>query len=302
MKPVILFCFVLLLAGSSPAQGIDAGSGTKLVLLGTGTPNADPDKFGPSLAIVVNGSSYVVDCGAGIVRRASAAFHRGIPGLDAPDLKTLFLTHLHSDHTIGLPDILLTPAVLGRKGPLHVYGPPGTKDMVDHIVKAYQEDINIRTEGLEHGNRAAYGVEVHEIGTGIIYKDSNVIVRAFTVKHGSWPWAFGFRFETRDRTIVVSGDCTYSENLIEAAKDCDILVHEVYSLKGFASRDSAWKAYHSVFHTSSRQLAEIAGKARPKLLVLTHELLWGTTKENLLNEIGQWYKGSVVFGNDLDVY
>jgi ribonuclease Z len=174
--------------------------------------------------------------------------------------------------------------------------------MADHIVKAYQEDITIRTEGLEHGNRAAYGVDVHEIGAGIVYKDSNVTVKAFNVQHGSWPSAFGFRFETRDKIIVVSGDCTYSESLIEAAKGCDILVHEVYSLKGFATRDSTWKAYHSSFHTSSRQLAEIAAKVRPKLLVLTHELLWGATKEDLLNEIGQGYKGTVVFGNDLDVY
>lgn len=277
-------------------------SDTKLVLLGTGTPNADPDKMGPSLAIVVKGASYIVDCGTGVVRRAAAAARQNMPALDPAHLTTLFITHLHSDHTIGYPDMILTPAVLERKGPLEVYGPKGTAAMTSHILQAYKEDIDIRTRGLEHGNPDAYKVNVHEIQPGLIYKDSNVTVRAFPVRHGSWPAAYGFRFETPDKIIVVSGDCTYSEELMAAAKGCDILVHEVYSEKGFATRTAAWQKYHSAFHTSSKQLADIANKARPGLLVLTHELLWGATPEDLLKEITESYKGKVVFGNDLDVY
>jgi ribonuclease BN (tRNA processing enzyme) len=170
---------------------------TKLVLLGTGSPFADPEKSGPSVAIVVNNTSYVIDCGPGVVRRASAASKKGIKGLEASQLRKLFITHLHSDHTTGYPDFIFTPAVLDRNAPLEVYGPKGLRDMTDHIMQAYKEDIDIRINGLEYGNADGYKVNVHELSPGIIYKDSNVVVKAFRVKHGSWPEAFGFVLKHR---------------------------------------------------------------------------------------------------------
>jgi len=277
-------------------------SPTQVVLLGTGTPFADPDRWGPSLAIVVNGVSYIVDCGPGVVRRAAAASKNGIAGLKPEELRHLFITHLHSDHTIGYPDIILSPAVLDRDTALEVYGPKGTQAMTDNIMKAYSEDIDIRVNGLEKGDPRGYQVHVHEIVPGIIYKDSNITVKAFHVNHGSWPEAFGYRFETPDKVIVVSGDCTYSEELVKNAMGCDILIHEVYSMEGLAKRTPRWQLYHSTFHTSTEQLAQIANTAKPKLLVLTHEMLHGSSKESLMKEIADRYKGLVVYGNDLDVF
>lgn len=174
--------------------------------------------------------------------------------------------------------------------------------MTSHILQAYSEDMNIRINGLEKGNKNGYKVNVHEVGAGIIYKDSNIIVKAFKVKHGSWRSALGFRFETADKTIVVSGDCTYSEDLIKNAKDCDILVHEVYSEEGLNKREQRWKNYHSTFHTSTSQLAAIANIVKPKLLVLTHQLAFGTSLTSILEELAKNYKGSVVNGKDLDIY
>ena len=276
-------------------------SKTQVVLLGTGTPNADPERSGPSLAIIVNNTSYVVDCGPGVVRRAAEAKNKGIASLAAAKLKRLFITHLHSDHTLGYPDIILTPAVLERNEPLEVYGPKGLQAMTNHILAAYKEDIDIRVHGLEYGNANAYKVNVHEVKEGIVYKDSNLVVKAFKVHHGSWPEAFGYRFETADKIIVVSGDCTYSENLVKNAQGCDILVHEVYSMEGFAKRDQHWQNYHSVFHTSTEQLAEIANKVKPGILVLTHQLLWSSSKEKLMEEIQKKYSGKILYGNDLDI-
>ncbi|MEP7265999.1 MAG: MBL fold metallo-hydrolase [Saprospiraceae bacterium] len=276
---------------------------THLITLGTGTPNADPDRFGPATAIVVNDKSYVIDCGAGVVRRCAAAAKKyNLNALEAPHLNTLFITHLHSDHTIGYPDFILTPAVLERKVPLQVYGPKGIKSMTRHILKAYKEDIDIRVHGLENGDPDAYQVNVQEIKAGIIYRDSNLTVKAFPVKHGSWHEAYGYRFETKDKVIVISGDCTYSESLVENAKDCDILVHEVYSEEGFAKRSPKWQAYHSVFHTSTSQLTDIANKVNPKLLVLTHQLIWSSTEEKLLDEIRAKYAGKVISAHDLDEF
>jgi len=276
---------------------------TRVVLLGTGTPTADPERSGPSLAIIVNKTSYVVDCGPGVVRRAGAAAAKyDIPSLKPAQLTHLFITHLHSDHTIGYPDFILTPAVLRRSGALEVYGPKGLLSMTNYLLKAYQEDIDTRLNGLEQGKPAGYKVNVHEITQGVIYRDSNIVVTAFNVHHGSWPQAFGYRFETRDKTIVVSGDCTYDDNLIRNAMNCDILIHEVYSAGGFSKLPPADQAYHSVFHTSTAQLAAIANKVKPKLLILTHQLLFGSTKESALQEIKSRYNGEVAYGNDLDIF
>lgn len=299
MPKVVIVCLLLLFC----AMGAAAPQGkTQLVLLGTGTPNADPDRFGPAVAIVVNDAPYVIDSGPGVVRRAAAAARNGVKGLAVEKLRRLFITHLHSDHTTGLPDFIFTPAVLDRDAPLEIYGPPGTKKMTGLILKAYAEDINIRLHGLEPAKPRGYEVRAQDVKPGIIYKDANVTVKAFAVKHGSWKDAYGYRFETADRTIVISGDTAPAESIIEACNGCDVLVHEVYSTTGFARRPPEWQHYHSSFHTSSKELAEIAAKTRPKLLVLYHQLLWGATKEQLLEEIKQRYQGPVAFGNDLDVY
>src|SRR6266567_2171163 len=133
---------------------------TQIVLLGTGTPGPDPERFGPATAIVVNGNAYLVDFGVGIVRRAAAARNKGITALEPTNLKMAFITHLHSDHTLGFPDVILTPWVMGRKEPLEVFGPSGTQAMAERILQAYDVDIRARTQGLEHSNATGYKVHV----------------------------------------------------------------------------------------------------------------------------------------------
>jgi ribonuclease BN (tRNA processing enzyme) len=280
-------------------------SRTQVVLLGTGNPRADPDRSGPSVAIVVNDTPYIVDFGPGVVRRAAAALRQGVAGLTMPKLKTAFVTHLHSDHTAGYPDLILTPWVLGRKEPLEVYGPAGIKAMTEHILAAYSEDIDIRTNGLEHGNRTGYKVNAHEIKPGIIYKDENVTVKAFLVHHGSWREAYGYRFETPDKVIVISGDCAPSQSVVENCDGCDVLLHEVYTQVGYDESKEDWRTYITNFHTSSKQLAGLATKAKPKLLVLYHQMFFGgakDTEEGLLKEMRQFYGGKVVSAHDLDVF
>lgn len=274
---------------------------TKVVLLGTGTPNADPLRHGAAVAVVVKDQAYLVDFGPGIVRRAAAAAENGIPALAPPRLTRAFLTHHHSDHTAGYPDLIFTPWVLGRNEPLVVYGPPGTQMMTDHILAAYAEDIRERREGLEPSNDQGHRVVVHEYSTGFIYADDHVCVEAFQVQHGSWP-AFGFKFFTPDRTIVISGDTRPFPELGEHYRGCDVLIHEVYSVRGFAKRPPEWQRYHSQVHTSAHELAALANQARPGLLVLTHHLFWGVTEDELVAEVCEQYDGAVVCGRDLEVY
>lgn len=274
------------------------------MLLGTGTPNADPDRSGPATAIVAGGRAYLVDCGPGVVRRAAAAARKGIPALAANKLGIVFITHLHSDHTLGLPDLMLTPWVLERRTPLEVYGPPGVAAMTRHLLEAYDEDIHIRNRGLEPDKNQGWNVHAHEIRAGVVYRDSNVTVTAFEVPHANWPrgHSFGYRFQTADRTIVVSGDTRPSDAVVKACDGCDYLVHEVYSADRFRERSKEWQAYHRDAHTSTTELAELATRAHPKLLVLYHQLFWGATDEGLVREVHRGYAGRVVSGRDLDVF
>lgn len=277
----------------------------RVVLLGTGTPNADPDRSGPSVAVVVGQRPYLVDAGPGVVRRASAAYRNGAVlcsrGLEVSRLNRLFVTHLHSDHTAGYPDLILTPWVLGRREPLEVYGPPGIRAMTEHILAAYREDIRERLEGLEPANETGYIVHAHEIEPGVFYRDRRVTVEAFEVNHGSWP-AFGYKFHAPERTIVISGDTAPAEHLVETYRGCDVLIHEVYSAVGLERRALAWQRYHSNVHTSSHELAAIASSVQPDLLILYHQLFHGVSEQELLDEVRGRYDGEVVSGKDLEVY
>jgi ribonuclease BN (tRNA processing enzyme) len=303
---------VLVGAAFAPACGtlpdsrmpaVDYTRGTHVVLLGTGTPNADPDRSGPALAIIVNDATYLVDAGPGIVRRAAAAAARhDIPALEAPRLTRVFITHLHSDHTVGLPDLIFTPWVLERAVPLEILGPPGIEVMAAHIEAAWAADVRRRIEGLQPQNPTGWEVRARVVEPGIVYRDANVTVSAFAVSHEEWPEAFGYRFETPDRVIVVSGDTRATDAVVEACAGCDVLVHEVYSDAGFAGRAPEWQRYHAQAHTAATELAALATRARPGLLVLTHQLLWGASVETLLAEIRAGYDGPVVSGNDLDVF
>jgi ribonuclease Z len=279
---------------------------TKLVLLGTGNPNPSPDQSGCALALVVRDSPYIIDFGPGLIRKSARMTPRyggGIAGLETSKLKTAFLSHLHSDHTAGYADLILTPWVMGRNETMEVYGPVGLGHMTDHILTAYQEDIRYRVYGDEPANDRGWRVNWHEFDKeGEIYRDSNIVVETFPVIHGSWPNAWGYRFTTPDRVIVISGDCKPSPKVVEYAAGADILVHEVYSQAGYETKSPDWKAYHRVHHTSTLELAEIAKQTSPGKVVLYHILFWGSSEGELLQEIQSVYSGEVIVGKDLDIY
>ena len=273
-----------------------------VVILGTGTPNADPERSGPAVAVVANGTAYLVDAGAGVMRRAAAAaLKHQLPALRARAIGVVFLTHLHSDHTIGLADVIHTGWVDERPGPLLLFGPRGTKSMAEHLTKAYERDIRVRTEGDQPHTPDGWRIVATNARPGVVYRDSNVIVTAIPVPHTNWDQAFGYRFETRDKVFVVSGDTRPTEALVEACGGCDVLVHEVYSAERLRARTPDWIRYHTGSHTSTVELARLATRARPELLVLYHQLYWGATDDDLLTELRlAGYQGQTASAKDLD--
>jgi ribonuclease Z len=287
--------------GNIKKQQPPADSGTKVVLIGTGNPAIDPDRSGPATAIVVNGTAYVVDMGPGIVRRTkSAQITNNIPALDPLKLRVVFVTHLHSDHTVGFPDLIFTPWTVGRRFPLEVYGPKGIGQMTENILKAYSVDIHTRTnkDGNERTFPDGHKVNAHEIREGEVYKDSNITVTAFATKHAME--SYGYRFDTKDRSIVISGDTNPAEATISACNGCDVLIHEAHTPQWLASRPATFQEFSAKYHTTTHELAELAKRAKPKLLILYHHA--GLSYDEILSDMKSHYPGKFAIGRDLEVY
>jgi ribonuclease Z len=277
--------------------------GAKLVMLGSGGPAPDPLRSGPAVAVLAQDRAYLVDMGPGIVRRAMEAYRIGWLKLQPGQLTRAFVTHLHSDHTAGYADLILTPPSVGRIEPLQVYGPPGILKMTDHLLLAYEQDLAKRREGLSEDKLPGFRVEPHEVEPGVVYEDEVVRVSAFRVEHGDWKIAYGYRFDVDGRSIVISGDTAPSDAVVEACSGCDVLVHEAYCEADFKDVTPIGRSYFSSHHTSTLELAEIAKRARPKLLVLYHLMLRRCTEETLLRELQRYsYVGEVVVGKDLAAY
>lgn len=329
---LVLFVSVLALPLLRTADGQEASSyqlrqspsRTRVVLLGTGTPVPDPDRSGPATLIVVDDRAYLVDFGPGVVRRAEAATLRGVAAAQPGNLKVAFVTHLHSDHTAGYSDLILTGWTSGRSVPLDVYGPSGLQLMTDHILQAYRIDIETRTNPdgpMRDAGRSPDGwkVNAHEIKAGVIYKDEKVTVTAFSTKHAME--SYGYRFDTPDRSIVISGDTNPVEGTINACNGCDVLIHEAQPVELLARLPKSIQSFASKYHTTTEQLAELARKAKPKLLVIYHTISFPpgiapprllptgasadalyASPEMLQREIGSRYSGRFVIGKDLDMY
>ena len=280
-------------------------SETKVIVLGSGTPNPNPDRYGSSYAVVVEDKAYIVDFGPGSVRRMaemSPTWGGAFKQLELQNISIAFLTHIHSDHSIGLSDLILTPWVMGRETELILFGPPGLKKMAEYITKAYEDDINYRLYGSQPANNKGYKTNVTEINKeGTIYKDEKVEVIAFTNNHGDFTNSFGFLFITNDKKILFSGDTAISDNLIKYAKNLDILIHEVYSSETFVNKTPDWQKYHDEHHTSSIDLGILANRVKPKKLVLSHILFWGASEESLINDIKMNFNGDAIIAKDLMV-
>ena len=268
---------------------------TRVILLGTGTPNPEPDRMGPAVAVVSGDRVYIVDCGPGVVRRAAQA------GIHMEQLTRAFITHLHSDHTAGLPDLILTPPNTGRSEPLEIFGPPGLHAMTANLLKAYREDFAIRLHGTQPGEPRGFTVSAHDVRPARSTATSRCAWSRLPspTARGSMPTATASK--PPDKVIVISGDTTYSDALIAAAKGCDILVHEVYSQKGWEGRTPEWRKYHAAYHTSAPDVGRVAAQVRPKKLVLYHLLPMGQTADEVLGEVRRNWQGEVIYGNDLDV-
>jgi ribonuclease BN (tRNA processing enzyme) len=300
-------------SGQSRASARTVPLRTRVVMLGTGTPLPDPERWGPAVVVIVDNTPYLFDIGVGVVRRWAAALRVGVAELGPGSLRTAFVTHLHSDHTLGLAELIFTswtvargPAgvrgteaeIRGPRQPLDVYGPAGLTAMTTHLLAAYAEDIAVRTgKGGELEGVPPPVVRPHEIKPGVVYRDSLVTVSAFLEHHGTWAQAFGYRIQTPDKVIVLSGDAGPPSAIPDQCQGCDLLLHE-----GGRVLEAEATDYSRLFHTTAEALAEIARAAHPKLLVLYHQGQYTAAAERGYAKLRELYPGPFVVAHDLDVF
>lgn len=298
-------------------KAADLQAPTRVVTLGTGTPDIIAGRAGTATAVIVNRDQvYLFDAGAGFMQTLGrfGADGGGIfpntskyPNTVLPGyINKVFLTHMDSDHILGIPEVLLRGWVLERETPVQVWGPAGTRTVVEGTVTAFAPDIKHRLGSLPISKDAPYTGIVTEFGSnpGVVYQDQYVTITAFNVDHGSWEEgeAVGYRIEAPDKTIVISGDTAPSENLLKHARGADILLHEVMSKDGLEAVPAAWQKYMLKAHTTTEQLADIARKVEPKSLVLIHPLFLGAPEEGLPAEMARFYQGPFKLASDGDVF
>ena len=284
---------VVLIVSPTPGRGEPPSPVMQVILLGTGFPRPDPERAGPSTAVAVGDKVFMVDAGRGVVLRLAAA------DLPLKSLKAVFLTHLHSDHTADLPDLFNTSWQFGRLAPFELYGPKGTKKLSDAMLKFFEADIHVRRDLVEMHPGAGATIRTHILREGIVYQDADVKVTAFEVDHAPVEPAFGYRFDSGGRSVVISGDTRPSENLVRHAKDADVLVHEAILPEYLDQVDTPDVAARlKSYHTTAEEAGEIARRANVGLLVLTH-LVPGKDEETFRERAATRFNGKIVVGRDL---
>jgi ribonuclease Z len=288
--------FALLIAAIAPAAA--QAQQIKVTLLGTGCPPPVMNRFGPSTLVEVGDQKFLFDAGRGALQRLTEI------GVRWQDVQGVFLTHLHSDHVVGFPDLWLTGWLIapGRNVPLQVWGPRGTSAMMSHLKKAYEYDVRIRIQN-DGVSPAGVSLLVKEISEGVVYDKGGVKITAFEVDHAPVKPAFGYRIDYAGRSLVLSGDTRVSENLVRHSQVVDVLVHEVFvpeTLQRTGVPPDRAKNIVS-YHTTPEQAGEVFARLKPKLAVYSHICMPTATEQDLLPTTRKTYAGPLQIGEDLMV-
>lgn len=265
----------------------------KVTLLGTGTPQPIMERFGSSILVQAGNEILLFDAGRGCLQRLRQI------NISYDKINALFLTHLHSDHIVGLPDLWLTGWLVSKRAiPLDVLGPAGTDEMLNNLRKAFAFDIKLRVEDDKRSEEGSKFL-VTEIQQGIIYEKNGVKVTAIEVDHYPVVPAFGYRIDYNGHSVVLSGDTRYSQNLIKFAKGTDLIIHEVAIAPDSLSKSDP--QYNILMHhTTPEQAAKVFNKAQPKLAVYSHIVkIQGLTEEDIMKKTKANYSGEVIMGEDL---
>lgn len=284
-------CFIFLAFTNVQGQII------KVTLLGTGTPQPVMERFGPSILIEAGEQKFLFDAGRGTLQRLTQI------NVKYREIQGVFFTHLHSDHVVGFPDLWLTGWLTGQRiAPLQVWGPEGTKEMMSNLEKAFEFDIKIRISD-DKASPDGVVIQAVDIKEGVVYEKNGVKVTAFEVDHAPVKPAFGYRIDYSGRSVVLSGDTRFSENLIRYSKGVDLLIHEVVSPETIGLMKYPPERAKAIVghHTTPEQAGKIFSLVKPRMAIFSHIVPPTATEQDILPLTRKNYAGAVELGEDLMV-
>lgn len=284
--------------GTLSLPSIASGQSIKVTLLGTGCPRPVMNRFGASTLVQAGSQTLLIDAGRGALQRLTQV------KVHWKDVTGVLLTHLHSDHLVGFPDLFLTGWLIdpGRSVPLPVWGPEGTTEMMSDLTKAFKEDIRVRKIN-ERANPAGAVLQAKDIGDGLVFEAEGVKVTAFQVDHAPLKSALGYRIDYAGRSVVLSGDTRVSENLIRHAAGTDLLIHEVLVPETLRRTGVPSDRIPGIvaYHTTPEQAGELFARVRPRLAVYSHICPPTATEADLRDATRRTYNGPLELGEDLMV-
>jgi ribonuclease Z len=297
---LIVFAFLLLPSVTGLTQSTEhpspPGKNIKITLLGTAAgPPVRVTRYQMSTLVEAGGERLLFDCGRGTTLRLAQA------GVPMDGVTKLFITHLHSDHIVDIPDLYLSgwAARSQRKNPLEVWGPAGTHEMMEYLQKAFAFDIHIRRDVDEHFAGEGIKQVSRDIEQGVIYENNGVKVTAFVVDHGPVKPAFGYRVDYAGHSVAISGDTRPSENLVRYSKGVDVLIHEAMDPQVLRSHPGNLKPAQVeaiiAHHTTPEQAGEIFTRVKPRLAIYSHY----PEGADLLTLTRKTYSGPLQVGEDL---
>jgi ribonuclease Z len=292
LRALIAFalCTIVIAVSSAHGQSI------KVTLLGTGSPPPVMNRFGPSILVEAGEYKFIFDVGRGALQRLTQANVR------YKEINGVFFTHLHSDHVVGFPDLWLTGWLTSqRETPLEVRGPMGTTEMMSNLEKAFKFDVVIRVN--DKASPPGANIKAEDVSEGVVFEKNGVKVTAFNVDHGLVKPAFGYRIDYGKRSVVLSGDTRYSENLIRYSKGVDVLVHEVVSPAVLARMKLPPELANEIIgqHTTPEQAAAVFSLIKPRMAIFSHIVLPSATEQDILPLVRKTYTGPVELAEDLMV-
>lgn len=290
MRRVIIFLVLLLWHSSLLADVL------VVTLLGTGTPRPNPERGSQAILVEAGNQKLLFDAGRGVAQQCVRV------GADLADLDKVFLTHLHYDHIIGLPDLFLSGWVYQRQLPMQVWGGAGVSEHLSNIRDAYSADITWRNQHSGLPIKAAEFI-AHEIDKpGIVYSHDGLRVTAFLVDHHPVEPAFGYRIDYRSRSMVISGDTRYSQAVVAHSKSVDLLIHEIAAVSEPLRRANKRLQQVYDYHTTPEDLLRVVKQTRPRMTVLVHQLIFGLKPDAVLRDLRGSYDGEIMLGKDLDAF
>ena len=269
----------------------------KLILLGTGCPKVDHNRFGPSNLVSTNKTKILIDCGSGVTQRLEEV------KISSSNIDALFLTHLHSDHVIDLYQLIISSWHSYRIKPWRIFGPKGTKKFVKKIMDTWKDERTQRIKYEKRNSTQAFKIIITEFKETGKIKINDLTIEYFTVDHKPVKYAYGFNLYHKEKKLTISGDTKPCENLMKYGQLSDVLLHEVF-VEGelISSRKMrSKKTLHNIkaYHTPSTIVGKVAKITRCKKLVLTHFVPTHFNKKKLMNIVKKDFGKNPIIGKDL---